>query len=74
MALNDKDSFAEMLEELAPLLAGLPRGSSQEILGSLTGISRLLCDLDVARSELERKLALIEAEQIVASEGRTWYL
>jgi len=30
------------------------------------GISRLLRDLDVARSELERRVALIEAEQIVA--------
>lgn len=56
----------EMMEELAPLLAELPRGTSQEILGSLTGISRLLRDLDVARSELERRVALIEAERIVA--------
>jgi hypothetical protein len=30
------------------------------------GISRLLHDLDAAKSELERRLALIEAEQIVA--------
>lgn len=55
-----------MLEELAPLLNELPRGTSQEILGSLMGISRMLRDLDVARSELERRVALIEAEQIVA--------
>jgi hypothetical protein len=55
-----------MLEELAPLLNELPRGISQEILGSLMGISRLLRDLDAAKSELERRLALIEAEQIVA--------
>jgi hypothetical protein len=55
-----------MMEELAPLLNELPRGISQEILGSLTGISRLLRDLDAAKSELERRLALIEAEQIVA--------
>ena len=66
MALNEQDGFVDMLEELAPLLAELPRGVSQEILGSLTGISRLLRDLDVARSELERRVALIEAEQIVA--------
>lgn len=70
MTLNDQDDFVEMLEELAPLLAELPRGVSQEILGSLTGISRLLRDLDVARSELERRVAIIEAEQIVASEER----
>ena len=56
----------EMMEELAPFLAGLPRGVSQEIVGSLMGIFRLLRDLDVARSELERSVALIEAEQIVA--------
>ena len=56
----------EMLEELAPLLNELPRGISQEILGSLMGISRLLRDLDAARSELERRVALIEAEQIIA--------
>jgi hypothetical protein len=66
LALNEEDDFAEMLEGLAPLLNGLPRGISQEILGSLTGISRLLHDLDLAKSELERRLALIEAEQIVA--------
>jgi hypothetical protein len=64
----------QMLEELAPLLAELPRGISQELLGSLTGISRLLHDLDVARSELERRLALVEAEQIVASGKRDWGL
>jgi len=54
-----------MLEELAPLLTQLPRGLSQEIVDSLTGISRLLGDLEVAETELERRLALIEAEQIV---------
>jgi len=66
LTLNEQDGFVDMLEELAPLLAELPRGVSQEILGSLTGISRLLRDLDAARSELERRVALIEAEQIVA--------
>lgn len=66
MTLKEQDGFVDMLEELAPLLAELPRGVSQEILGSLTGISRLLRDLDVAKSELERRVALIEAEQIVA--------
>jgi len=66
LALNEEDDFVEMMEELAPLLNELPRGISQEILGSLMGISRLLRDLDVAKSELERRLALIEAEQIVA--------
>ena len=58
-----------MLEELTPLLAELPRGASREIVGSLTGIARLLDDLEIARSELERKLALIEAEEIVARAG-----
>jgi hypothetical protein len=55
-----------MLEQLAPLLAQLPRGASQEIVESLMLISRLLHDLEVAETELERRLALIEAEQIVA--------
>ena len=55
-----------MMEELAPLLNELPRGISQEILGSLMGISRLLHDLEVAETELERRVALIEAEQIIA--------
>jgi phosphoserine phosphatase len=65
-ALTEQDYFAEMLEELAPLLGDLPRGTSQEIVRSLTAIARLLDELDAARSELERKLALIEAEQIIA--------
>jgi hypothetical protein len=56
-----------MLVELAPLLSELPRGHSQEIVDSLTGISRLLGDLEVAEQELERRLALIEAEQIVTA-------
>ena len=51
---------------MAPLLAQLPRGASQEIVESLTVISRLLHDLEVAETELERKVALVEAEQIVA--------
>ena len=50
---------------MAPLLAQLPRGASQEIVESLTVISRLLRDLEVAETELERRVALIEAEQIV---------
>ena len=56
-----------MLEQIAPLLSELPRGDGQEIVRSLTGIARLLDDLDVARAELERKLALIEAEKIIAA-------
>jgi hypothetical protein len=55
-----------MLEELAPLLAQVDRRSSQEIVDSLTAISRLLHDLEVAEKELERKVALVEAERIVA--------
>jgi len=54
-----------MLEELAPLLAQVDRRSSQEIVDSLTAISRLLHDLEVAETELERKVALVEAEEIV---------
>ena len=56
-----------MMVELAPLLSQLPRGHSQEIVDSITGISRLLADLEVAEQELERRLALIEAEQIVTA-------
>jgi hypothetical protein len=56
----------ELLEELAPLLIDLPRGVSQEIVGSLSGIARLQHDLELAVLELERKLALFEAEQIVS--------
>ena len=69
MRLKQEDHFVRMLEELAPLLAELPRGASRDIVGSLTGIARLLDDLDVATAELERKLALIEAEEIVARAG-----
>jgi len=58
-----------MLEKLTPLLAELPRGASRELVGSLTGIARLLDDLELARSQLERKLALIEAEEIIARAG-----
>ena len=71
MTLNEEDNFVELLQELAPLLNDLPRGVSQEILGSLMGVSRLLRDLDVARSELERRVALIEAEQIVRIDRMT---
>jgi hypothetical protein len=63
--LNEGKYFAEMLSELAPLLADLPRGSSQEIVGLLSNVARLEHDLEEARRELERKLALFEAEQIV---------
>jgi hypothetical protein len=63
--LNEGEYFVEMLSELAPLLADLPRGSSQEIVGLLSNVARLEHDLEEARKELERKLALFEAEQIV---------
>jgi len=69
MRLKQEEHFVRMLEELAPLLAELPRGATRDIVGSLTGIARLLDDLDVATAELERKLALIEAEEIVARAG-----
>jgi len=59
-----------MLEELTPLLVELPRGASQEIVGSLSEISRLLHALELARSELERRVALFEAEQIVRIDRR----
>jgi hypothetical protein len=54
-----------MLSELAPLLADLPRGSSQELVNILSNVARLEHDLEEARRELERKLVLFEAEQIV---------
>jgi hypothetical protein len=63
--LNEGEYFVEMLSELAPLLADLPRGSSQEIVSLLSNVARLEHDLEEARKELERKLALFEAEQIV---------
>ncbi len=69
MRLKQEEHFVRMLEELAPLLAELPRRASRDIVGSLTGIARLLDDLDVATAELERKLALVEAEEIVARAG-----
>jgi hypothetical protein len=59
-----------MLEELAPLLGELPRGASQEIVRSLTAIARQLDELELARSELERKLALFEADEITS--GASW--
>jgi hypothetical protein len=67
--LEEQDRFTQMLEELAPLLGELPRGASQEIVRSLTGIARLMDDLDMAKAELERKLALFEAEEIVRAGG-----
>jgi len=67
--LNEGEYFVEMLSELAPLLADLPRGSSQEIVSLLSNMARLEHDLERARRELERKLALIEAEQIIAAGG-----
>jgi hypothetical protein len=59
-----------MLEELAPLLGELPRAASQEIVRSLTAIARLLDELELARAELERKLALFEADEITS--GASW--
>ena len=57
-----------MLKELAPLLADLPRETSQEIVESLSNVARLERDLGLARSELESKLALVEAEQITSDD------
>jgi hypothetical protein len=59
-----------MLEELAPLLAQVDRRSSQDIVDSLTAISRLLHDLELAETELERKIALLEAERILRIDRR----
>lgn len=67
--LKEGEHFVEMLAELAPLLTDLPRGSSQEIVNLLSNIARLEHDLERARRELERKLALFEAEQIIAMGG-----
>jgi hypothetical protein len=63
--LNEGEYFVEMLSELAPLLADLPRGSSQEIVSLLSNVARIEHDLEEARKELERKLALFEAERII---------
>jgi len=65
--LNEGEYFVEMLSELAPLLADLPRGSSREIVNLLSNMARLEHDLDRARGELERRVAVIEAEQILAA-------
>ncbi len=71
--MQEGDNFQEIVQELARLLDQLPPGVRwtirQEILSSLNRIVQLMANLEAERSELERMIALLEAEAIVGSKG-----
>jgi hypothetical protein len=68
--MEERKDFHQVVEELARLLNQLPPGRrwtvEQEILGSLNRIVQLLANLEAEKSELERMIAILEAEAIVA--------
>ncbi len=71
--MQEGDDFQDIVQELARLLDQLPPGvrwtTRQEILGSLNRIVQLMANLEAERSELERMIALLEAEAIVGRES-----
>jgi hypothetical protein len=73
MAMEESKDFHQIVRELARLLNQLPPGRrwavKQEILGSLNRIVQLLANLEAEKSELERMIAILEAEAIVADKG-----
>ena len=68
--MQESKDLHQVVEELARLLNQLPAGRrwivKQEILGSLNRIVQLLANLEAEKSELERMIAILEAEAIVA--------
>ena len=71
--MEEREDFHQVVQELARLLNQLPPGRrwtvKQEILGSLNRIAQLLANLEAERAELERMIAILEAEAIVADQG-----
>ena len=71
--MQEREDFHQVVEELARLLNQLPTGMRwtirQEILGSLNNIVQLLANLEAEKSELERMLAVLEAEAIITGKG-----
>jgi hypothetical protein len=65
--------FHLLIQELTQLLNELPPGASwtvrQEVMGSLHRIAQLLANLEAERAELERMIAILEAEAIAAGRG-----
>ena len=71
--MEEREDFHQVVQELARLLNELPPGKrwivKQEILGSLNRIAQLLANLEAEKAELERIIAILEAEAIVADQG-----
>jgi hypothetical protein len=68
--MQERDEFHRVVQELARLLKQLPPGKRwtvrQEILGSLNRIVQLLASLESEKAALERMIAVLEAEAILA--------
>jgi hypothetical protein len=71
--MQEREDFHQVVQELARLVNQLPIGMRwtirQEILGSLNKIVQLLANLEAEKSELERMLAVLEAEAIITDKG-----
>jgi len=71
--MQKREGFHQVVQELAQLLSQLPPGARwtirQEIFGSLNRIVQLLANLEAEKSELERMMAVLEAEVILAGKG-----
>ncbi len=71
--MQEREDFHQVVQELARLVNQLPIGMRwtirQEILGSLNNIVQLLANLEAEKSELERMLAVLEAEAIITGKG-----
>lgn len=71
--MDGRTDFHLVIQDLAGLLAQLPPGArwtmQQEILASLNRMAQLLANLEAERAELERTVALLEAEAIIAGKG-----
>jgi hypothetical protein len=70
--MQESIDFHQLVQEIGRLLDRLPPGSrwtfKQEILGSLNRIVQLLANLEAERSELERMIAVLEAQAIIGDD------
>ncbi len=71
--MQEREDFRQVVQELARLLDQLPPGArwtaTQEVLGSLNRIVQLLANLEAEKRELERMIAILEAEAIITDQA-----
>ncbi len=71
--MHGTNAFHLVIQDLAGLLAQLPPGPRwimrQEILASLNRMAQLLANLEAEKAELERTVAVLEAQAIIAGKG-----